>query len=798
MAICTVLVLSILIDRSPLWMISGLGALSAVLLLVFRTRCCRWWPAPSSPATTCCASATGSRCRSPTPTASSRTSPCTRSRCRTGTTPSPRCRPTLFSESYRNYRHMFESGGRQAHAAHRCRQRAFPDRRGSRAPDAFPAAARLPAGQDQRHRPGQPAHGRAGRRAGQPPPPDQYRHLPRVCAGLPEAESRGAPGHGHDGAHDGAAVRRHPGRGLLLHRRHRLWNTSASRATSSTPGHPARAGHAPVPAAVRRRHRRDGRPPARERDAGNGPRRRRAAGAGIATSPGASPGRRMRDLLLRRCSSRPSGMCWTACGRIWPGWRLVRCVGHVQRARAACTTPPRCCARARAGTTKRELPNYSCSMSSAFWLTAKRWCSTSWACASASTSARTSGSDRAPRAAARAGAQVLVPNASPYNTGKQEERLEVARRCARENRLRAHLPTWWAARTSWCSMARPLDAAGEPAARLARFHRGRNSSRSTPRAASSRLRRGRRGAVLPGRAGLERAGAGRARLPGQEPFPRRIIGRLAASIRPWCWPWWTPSAPTIARRHDAHALYRRHFPDRRRRHGAAAGRATDIAIGPAVDAFEGLLGAVRRPAGGRHRKNIQARVRGTLLMALSNKDRPPATTGNKSEMTTGYCRRCGAWPAAFAVIRTCPDPGLPPGRLAHRDGEVIPEHHHPAARPSCVPTTDQDSLPPRCWTASWNAMEQQRICRRDRRRRLSARGGGAGRALSAEAVEQVVRLIRINEYKRRQAPHHAAARVRPGLALSCQTDSAKPSANRPRRPAAPGLPRKIEKPGQAK
>ena len=64
MAICTVLVLSILIDRSPLWMISGLGALSAVLLLVFRTRCCRWWPAPSSPATTCCASATGSRCRS--------------------------------------------------------------------------------------------------------------------------------------------------------------------------------------------------------------------------------------------------------------------------------------------------------------------------------------------------------------------------------------------------------------------------------------------------------------------------------------------------------------------------------------------------------------------------------------------------------------------------------------------------------------------------------------------------------------------------------------------------------------
>ena len=121
--------------------------------------------------------------------------------------------------------------------------------------------------------------------------------------------------------------------------------------------------------------------------------------------------------------------------------------------------------------------------------------------------------DRAPRAAAQAGAQVLlVPNASPYNTGKQEERLEVARRCARENRYALIYANMVGGQDElvFDGASFALDAAGEPAAR-ARFRRGREFRRGRrPGRRQAGLGAGRRGAVLPGRAGLERAGAGRA------------------------------------------------------------------------------------------------------------------------------------------------------------------------------------------------------------------------------------------------------------------------------------------------
>ena len=73
-----------------------------------------------------------------------------------------------------------------------------------------------------------------------------------------------------------------------------------------------------------------------------------------------------------------------------------------------------------------------------------------------------------PRAAAQAGAQVLlVPNASPYNTGKQEERLEVARRCARENRYALIYANMVGGQDElvFDGASFALDAAGEPAAR---------------------------------------------------------------------------------------------------------------------------------------------------------------------------------------------------------------------------------------------------------------------------------------------------------------------------------------------
>ena len=137
-------------------------------------------------------------------------------------------------------------------------------------------------------------------------------------------------------------------------------------------------------------------------------------------------------------------------------------------------------------------------------------------------------------------------------------------------------------------------------------------------------------------------------------------------------------------------------------------RYDDIAIGPAVDAFEGLLAGQFAGLPVDATEEIQARVRGTLLMALSNKTgRLVLTTGNKSEMTTGYCTLYGDMAGGFAVIKDVPKTLV--YRLAvwrNRDGEVIPERiiTRPP-RPSCVPTrpTRTACRPMMCWTASWNA-----------------------------------------------------------------------------------------------
>ncbi|WP_249205414.1 mechanosensitive ion channel domain-containing protein [Achromobacter sp. Marseille-Q0513] len=114
MVICTVLVLSILIDRSPLWMISGLGALSAVLLLVFKDTLLSL--VASTQLTTNDMLRIGDWIEMPQSNADGFVKDIALHTVKvqnwdnTVTTV-----PTykLFSESYRNYRHMFESGGRR-------------------------------------------------------------------------------------------------------------------------------------------------------------------------------------------------------------------------------------------------------------------------------------------------------------------------------------------------------------------------------------------------------------------------------------------------------------------------------------------------------------------------------------------------------------------------------------------------------------------------------------------------------------------------------------------------------------
>jgi len=186
-------------------------------------------------------------------------------------------------------------------------------------------------------------------------------------------------------------------------------------------------------------------------------------------------------------------------------------------------------------------------------------------------------------------------------------------------------------------------------------------------------------------------------------------------------------------------------------------RYDEIPIAPIFDAFRARL--ADQFAGlpeDATEENIQARIRGTLLMALSNKTGDIVlTTGNKSEMATGYCTLYGDMAGGFAVIkdvaktlvyRLCEWKNRQPTRRADGTiGPVIPERiltRAPSAelRPN---QTDQDSLPPYETLDSILAlyMEEDRSVE-----------DIVGAGFERTTVERVTRLIRLNEYKRRQAP----------------------------------------------
>jgi NAD+ synthase (glutamine-hydrolysing) len=152
-------------------------------------------------------------------------------------------------------------------------------------------------------------------------------------------------------------------------------------------------------------------------------------------------------------------------------------------------------------------------------------------------------------------------------------------------------------------------------------------------------------------------------------------------------------------------------------------------------------------------ENIQARIRGTLLMALSNKSgRIVLTTGNKSEMATGYCTLYGDMAGGFAVIKDVVKTQvfeLARWRNAHdpygRGANPIPERiiTRPPSAELRPDQKDQDSLPP------YEVLDEilERYMENDESIESLLASG-----LKAEHVDKVTRLIKINEYKRRQAP----------------------------------------------
>ncbi len=181
-----------------------------------------------------------------------------------------------------------------------------------------------------------------------------------------------------------------------------------------------------------------------------------------------------------------------------------------------------------------------------------------------------------------------------------------------------------------------------------------------------------------------------------------------------------------------------------------------LPIAPAVNGFEEILS---KTFAGLPRditeENLQARARGTLLMAISNKTGAMVvTTGNKSEMSVGYATLYGDMNGGFNPIKdiyktevfrlsTLRNSWKPEGALGP-SGEVIPPHiiTRPPTAELRENQTDQDSLPP---YDVLDAILERLVEREEPLASIVAAG------FDREVVARIDRLLNIAEYKRRQA-----------------------------------------------
>jgi NAD+ synthase (glutamine-hydrolysing) len=176
----------------------------------------------------------------------------------------------------------------------------------------------------------------------------------------------------------------------------------------------------------------------------------------------------------------------------------------------------------------------------------------------------------------------------------------------------------------------------------------------------------------------------------------------------------------------------------------------ELPIGSLVDAFESTLAAVfagREPD--LTEENLQARVRGVLLMAISNKfGRLVVTTGNKSELSVGYATLYGDMAGGFALLKDVYKTDV--FRLARHLNERAGRELIPVSTIERAPSAelradqrDEDSLPPYA--------ELDRVLKAyvelDRSREELTSDG-----FDRDVVERAIALIDRAEYKRRQAP----------------------------------------------
>lgn len=355
-----------------------------------------------------------------------------------------------------------------------------------------------------------------------------------------------------------------------------------------------------------------------------------------------------------------------------------------------------------------------------------------------------------------AGAQVLlIPNGSPYHLNKEAVRVDILRARIRETGLPMVYVNMVGAQDElvFDGGSFVLDGNGEMVAKMAQFEEGHaivefDGARPVPSAVAPEQsieaqvyaalvmgvrdyinKNGFPGAIIGLSGGVDSAlvlavacdalGAGRVRAV-------MMPSRYTADIS-------TTDAAEMARRVGV--------------------RYDEIAIAPMFDAFRSSLAdEFAGRAEDATEENIQARIRGTLLMALSNKfGSIVLTTGNKSEMAVGYCTLYGDMAGGFAVIKDIAKTLV--YRLCHyrnaattfEKRDVIPERILTRA-PSAElreNQTDQDSLPP------YEVLDAIMRMYMEEDRSL-AEIISAGYAV--DDVKRVTRLIKINEYKRRQAP----------------------------------------------
>jgi len=172
-----------------------------------------------------------------------------------------------------------------------------------------------------------------------------------------------------------------------------------------------------------------------------------------------------------------------------------------------------------------------------------------------------------------------------------------------------------------------------------------------------------------------------------------------------------------------------------------------VAIEPVFEQLKSQLGKIFEGLNeDTAEENMQARIRGNILMSMSNKfSSLLLTTGNKSELAVGYCTLYGDMCGGLAVISDLPKTKVYSlAKWINRDREIIPEStltKPPSAelRPGQV---DQDSLPP--YDTLDSILDAYVVDGQDAESIIAS-------GHDKVTVERIIRLINLNEYKRRQA-----------------------------------------------